>query len=65
MKKLKIAGIIFFWLTLLSPMVAFMVACQIGEVDIFEIAGGDVVFCFDRYRFDNNRSKIEAMRTAL
>lgn len=39
MKKLKIAGIVFFWLTLLSPMVAFMVACQIGEVDIFEIAG--------------------------
>lgn len=39
MKKLKIAGIVFFWLTLLSPMVAFMVACPIGEVDIFEIAG--------------------------
>ena len=39
MKKLKILGIILFWLTLVSPMVAFGFACELGEANIFGVAG--------------------------
>ncbi|MGM9899282.1 MAG: hypothetical protein ACI32E_01725 [Bacilli bacterium] len=35
----KILGNIFFWTTLISPIVSFSLACIIGETDIFGVAG--------------------------
>ena len=39
MKKEKIFANILFWTTLISPIVSFSLACTIGEVDIFDVAG--------------------------
>ncbi len=39
MKKERKISIILFWLTLISPILAFTLACNIGEVDVFGIAG--------------------------
>ncbi|MGN0807251.1 MAG: hypothetical protein ACI4MN_02260 [Candidatus Coproplasma sp.] len=50
MKKIKIIGNIIFWLTLISPIAGFALACIIGEVNIFSIAGmvrySWVMWCF-------------------
>ena len=39
MKKERIVANVFFWLTLVSPIVAFTLASYIGESDVFGIAG--------------------------
>lgn len=39
MKKLKVLGHIFFWLTLISFPISFMVATEIAESDVFGVAG--------------------------
>lgn len=39
MKKRRTLGIIFFWMTLISPMVSFALASTIGEVNIFGVVG--------------------------
>lgn len=39
MKKLKVLGNILFWATLISPIVAFALASEIGESDIFSTMG--------------------------
>ena len=39
MKKYKLWGNVLFWLTLISPMVAFALASATGEADIFGVLG--------------------------
>ena len=39
MKKIKDLSEIIFWLTLFSPMYSFALASEIGEIDIFGVAG--------------------------
>ncbi|MGN0811941.1 MAG: hypothetical protein ACI4MQ_00320 [Candidatus Coproplasma sp.] len=50
MKKIKIIGNIIFWLTLISPIVAFSLMSIIGEADIFGVAGivrySWIMWCF-------------------
>lgn len=37
-KEISLAKMLF-WLTLISPMISFSLACLIGEADIFGITG--------------------------
>jgi hypothetical protein len=39
MKKRKVLGNIFFWMTLISPVFSFVLISKIGEVNIFGVAG--------------------------
>ena len=39
MKTTKILGHILFWLSIISVLPAFMVCCEVGEVDFFDILG--------------------------
>lgn len=39
MKKARTLGNISFWATLISPMISFLLASMIGEVEIFGVAG--------------------------
>ena len=39
MKKINVFGNILFWLTLISPVLAFSLASVIGEADLFGVAG--------------------------
>ena len=39
MKREKVLGTVLFWLTLVSPMIAFTVESELGEPEIFGVAG--------------------------
>lgn len=39
MKKVKIFANVIFWLTVISPMIAFSASCLIGEVEVFGVMG--------------------------
>ena len=39
MKTVRILSNILFWITLISPMAAFVLASVVGEVNIFGVAG--------------------------
>ena len=39
MKIIKFVGNLLFWLTLISPIVAFVIMFELGEVDVFDLHG--------------------------
>ena len=50
MKKQKIINIVLAILTIFSPMIAFSLACNLGEVEVFGI-GGAIRYCWIMWLF--------------